>query len=305
MYYALLLLAILFWSGNFVVGRGIYHEIPAVTLTFWRWFLALLILLPFSFRYVAEQLPVIRKNLKILFLMAVLSVAGFPICLYKALSLSTVANTALINSTTPVFIVLFSLAGFRGSITLRQTAGVALSMAGMLFIITRGNPAILADVQFSRGDLWILCAATSWALYSNMLRHYPIDLHPLGFLTTLVGLALIFILPFYTWEILFGQTVHLTPAAVAGIGYIAVFPSILSYLFWNMAVQHVGASKAGIFIHLIPVFSILMAILFLDELLKGYQIRGATLIFLGIYLTTAERLMFQKKVKTEKRPHNQ
>lgn len=295
MYYVLLILTALFWSGNFIIARGIYLDIPPVALTFWRWLLALLLLIPFSYHHLKTSYAKIRRNLIILVCLSSLSIVSFPVCIYQALSRETVINTTLVNSMSPIFIVIISLLGFGGTIRLRQVIGIAISMTGMFYIISKGNPSILIEVQFGQGDLLVLTAAIGWALYSNLLRHYMLELHPLGLLTALIAIGVVITMPFYVWEIMSGRVMHLTPITTLSIVYIAIFPSILAYLFWNIAVRHVGANKAGIFIHLIPVFSILMAILFLGETIRKFHLIGAVLIFLGIYLTTAAKISVTNK----------
>lgn len=290
MHYLLLLLTVLFWSGNFIVGRWIYSEIPPVTLAFWRWVLALVVLLPFTLRDLIRQKELIRNNLKMLALLALLSVTNFSIFLYVALNTSTVTNASLINSMTPILIVLFSWVGFKRKITLVQGIGIAVSLTGLVFIVLKGDlPALLA-VRFSTGDLWTLSAAASWATYTVLAKRYPVALSPTSFLTMIVIFGVAFIFPAYLWELGTGAQANFTPAAMGSIFYIALFPSILSYLFWNMGVQAIGASRTGVFIHLIPVFSIILAMTFLGETLRGYHVAGAGLIFSGIYLTTRQRI---------------
>ena len=294
MHYVLLILTVLFWSGNFIVGRGIHNEIPPITLAFWRWMVALLIILPFSVGHIIHQKDLIRQNWKIITLLAILSVTNFSIFIYHALKSSTVTNTVLINSMIPIFIVIVSWLGFRERITLRQAVGIAISLTGLFFIIAGGNLSTLIDVRFSQGDIWTISAGISWALYSVLLRKCPIELNALSFLSTTIIIGVLFISPFYIWEISSGQTMNITQASIGSIIYVALFASVLAYIFWNKAIQIIGANKTGIFIHLMPVFSIILAILFLDENLRAYHIEGAILIFLGIFLTTANRLNLLK-----------
>ena len=295
MHYLLLILAVLFWSGNFIVGRGIHNEIPPMTLAFWRWAIALLIILPFSLRHIVHQFDIIRRNLKILTVLAILSVTNFSIFIYMALKLSTATNTVLINSMIPIFIVMVSWLGFKERITLRQSIGIAISLAGLMFIIANGNLSTLISVRFSKGDLWTICAGISWALYSVFLRKCPMELNPLSFLATLIIIGIFFILPFYIWEISTGKTMNISQASIGSIVYVALFASILAYTFWNKAIQIIGANKTGIFIHLMPVFSIILAIIFLNEELKEYHVKGTILIFTGIFLTTAGKIKFQNR----------
>jgi drug/metabolite transporter (DMT)-like permease len=294
MHYVFLIFAVLFWSGNFIVGRGIHNEIPPMTLAFWRWAVALLIILPFSLNHIVHQYDIIRRNLKILTVLAILSVTNFSIFIYMALKLSTATNTVLINSMIPIFIVMVSWLGFKERITLRQSIGIAISLAGLMFIIANGNLSTLIAVRFSKGDLWTICAGFSWALYSVLLRKCPIELNPLSFLATLIIIGTLFISPFYIWEMSIGKTMNISKASIGSIVYVALFASILAYIFWNKAIQIVGANKTGIFIHLMPVFSIILAIIFLDEKLRGYHIKGTILIFSGILLTTIHKIKFKR-----------
>ena len=295
MHYLLLIFAVLFWSGNFIVGRGIHNDIPPITLAFWRWAVALLIILPFSLGHIVHQRDLILRNLKILTVLAILSVTNFSIFIYMALKLSTATNTVLINSMIPIFIVMVSWLGFKERITLRQSIGIAISLAGLLFIIANGNLSTIISVRFSKGDLWTICAGISWALYSVLLRKCPTELNSLSFLATLIIIGTLFISPFYIWEMSTGKTMNISQATIGSIVYVALFASILAYIFWNKAIQIIGANKTGIFIHLMPVFSIILAIIFLNEELREYHVKGTILIFTGIFLTTAGKIKFQTR----------
>lgn len=276
------------------MGRGIHNEIPPITLAFWRWAVALIIILPFSIGHIIRQKDLIKQNWKILSLLAYFSVTNFSICIYLALKSSTVTTTVLINSMTPIFIVIVSWLGLKERINLRQAIGIAVSLAGLIFIITGGNLSSLAAVQFSRGDMWTISAGIGWALYSVLQKKCPLELNSLTFLATTIIIGTIFIFPFYVWEISTGKRMIFSQAAIISIIYVALFASILAYIFWNKSIQIIGANKTGIFIHLMPVFSIILAIIFLDETLKGFHIKGTVLIFLGIFLTTANKIKLQK-----------
>ena len=287
--YVLLVLTVLFWSGNFVLGRGVHTEIPPIALSFWRWWVALLILIPFAIKPLINQRRLIRQNLKILTILALLAVTNFNTFIYIALQTTTAINTVLVNATTPILIVLVSWAGFKERVTLQQGIGIAISLFGLLWIISRGNPAVLLSVQFSKGDLWTLLAAASWAVYTALLRKRPDNLDPIGFLAAIILIGSIFLIPVYIWEIHTGAMIQPTRTTAFSILYVAIFPSILSYIFWNRAVGIVGANRAGIFIHLMPVFAIILSIIFLGERLLAYHIIGIGLIFFGILLVTDGR----------------
>jgi drug/metabolite transporter (DMT)-like permease len=281
-----LTLTVLFWSGNFILGRGIRDLIPPVSLNFWRWAGALMVLLPFGLPRVLRQKDLYLKHWKMLALMSIPSIAVFNAFIYTALQTATAINTVLVNAMIPIFIALTAWLVFGDRLTLRQTTGVFISFSGLLFIVTRGHWALLRELTLSTGDFWTLGASLSWAVYSVMLRKRPKQMDPIAFLTLIVGFGLIVSLPFYLRELATLGGFSLTPASLASLGYVAVFPSVLSFIFWNYGVDKVGANRSGIFIHLMPVFSIILAILFLDEQLRGFHAIGMLLIFTGIVLTT-------------------
>lgn len=284
--YFLLVLSVLFWSGNFVVARGIHEVLQPATLAFLRWALALVIFLPFTFRKLVRNRRIIIKYWSWIAVFSLLSVAGFSILIYMALDRTTVVNTALVNSFYPVLIVIGSWVGFSDRITLRQCIGVIASFSGLMWILSKGQFSVLLELRFAEGDLLTLAAGASWALYSVLLRKRPQELDHFTFLAAMMVFGTVCLFPIFLWEISNTGLPRYSPQALGGILYVAVFPSILSYLCWNKGVEKVGANRAGIFVHLIPVFSIFMAVMLLGERLQYFHIPGMALIFSGIFLTT-------------------
>lgn len=284
--YLLLILTALFWAGNFVLGRGIRTLIPPVSLNFWRWFGALVILLPFGIPRIRRQRELLRRNWRLLLFMSIPSVTFFNAFIYTALQSATAMNTVLVNAMTPVFIAVLAWIGLGERMSPRQMFGVVISFTGLVFLITRGEPAVLLTLNFSEGDLWTLGAALSWAVYSVALRKRPEAMDPVAFLTVIVICGLTVLSPFYLLELYREGGFQLAPASFGSIAYVALFPSVLAYIFWNQAVQSVGPNRAGIFIHLMPVFSIVLAFLFLGERLHFFHLAGMSLIFSGIGFTT-------------------
>jgi drug/metabolite transporter (DMT)-like permease len=284
--YILLTLTVLFWSGNFILGRGIRELIPPVSLNFWRWVGALIILLPFGLPRIWRQRLLLLAHWKTVALMSVPAIVIFNAFIYNALQATTAINTTLVNAMTPIFIVLIAWLFVGEQLRKRQLAGVIISFFGLMFIVTRGEWSVLKHVTLSSSDLWTLGAAFSWASYSVMLRKRPKAMDPIAFLTMLVGFGLVLSLPWYLWELNSKGGFYLTSETIASMAYVALFPSVLSFIFWNSAVLKVGANRAGIFIHLMPVFSIVLAIAFLGERLRAFHVLGIALIFSGIVLTT-------------------
>jgi drug/metabolite transporter (DMT)-like permease len=284
--YFLLILTTLFWSGNFVLSRGMHADIPPFSLSFWRWAVALLILLSFGIRHLWVQRQIALKHFRFITIQGLLGVAAFNSLIYMAIQTTTAINAVLVNSCIPVLIAVFSWILYREMMSPRQWLGVLVSLCGVLLIITRGEMAHLLAMRFNRGDLLVFAAALFWALYSANLKKYPQELHPFAYLSGIVISGLVGILPFYLMEVYSGKVIILNGAAVVTILYVAIFASILAFIFWNAAVRRIGANKAGPFIHLMPVFSTILAVFFLGETLHMYHLLGILLIFSGILLTT-------------------
>lgn len=287
--YLLLILTTLFWSGNFVLSRGMHADIPPFALSFWRWTVALLILCFFGLKHLYQQRELILQHKRFLVIQGILGVAGFNSLIYMAVQTTTAINAALVNSCIPILIVLISRIFYNDRLSLRQTAGVFLSLSGVLLIISQGRIANLFELQFNRGDILVFIAALFWAFYSVNLKKYPKDLNPLGYLSGIVIVGLIVLLPFYFTELLAGSSMALSKASVVTILYIALFASVLAFIFWNKAVTILGANIAGPFIHLMPVFSTILAVLFLDESLTAHHLQAILLIFGGILMTSYKR----------------
>jgi len=284
--YLLLSLSALLWSGNFVISRAVAATIPPVGLLFWRWMVALVLLLPIVLPRLKRQWPLIRNNLKLFPLFGLFGVTLFNLLIYSAMHTTTAINAALVNSAIPILIILFSRIFYGKGISSRQWIGIFLSLGGVLLIILRGNPATIVNLTFTVGDLLVLGAAASWALYSVALRYYPEGLDPLVFLFCIAFCGLLFILPLYLGEIASGKLVPMSVASLATISYVGVFASVVAFIAWNSGIRSVGAQVGGQFIHLMPVFSTILAVLFLKERLQGYHLLGILLIIIGILFAT-------------------
>ena len=292
-YYIFLVLAVLFWSGNFITGRYISTSIEPMQLSFYRWFFVLVLLLPYIFINYKDLILGFKKDSLLLIVFGAFGIAGFNTFLYYGLQTTSATNALLINSSTPIFIILISSIIFRIAITKIQILGVLLSTLGVLYLILKGNINHILELNFTPGDLWILLAALDWAIYSVLLKFKPKDLSSFSFLTitSFIGVMILyiaFILQGYSLEFSFLSNKEVLYSLI----YIVIFPSILSFYFWNMATIEIGANKAGQSAHLMPIFGAILAYIFLDEVLEFYHMVGIVLIAIGIYLT-----MFLRKVK--------
>ncbi len=284
--YFLLVLATLFWSGNFVISRGMHASLPPMGLSFWRWVVALLILCLFTLPQLRRDRELLFKHSRYMIIQGILGVTAFNSLIYMAMQTTTAINGVLLTSMTPILIVVLSWIRFGELLTLRQITGVFVSLTGVLLIIAKGELAALLRVDFNQGDMYVILAGFMWSLYSTNLKSMPKGLHPFSYMTGIVIVGLIGILPFYLLEISQGKTVALNAGNLATIVYVGIFASVMAFLFWNRAVRIVGANKAGPFVHLMPVFSTILAIIFLGEKFVFFHTQGMLFIFGGIFMTT-------------------
>ena len=286
MSYLLLAMSALIWSGNFVISRGMHDVVPPFGLAFYRWMLAGLILLPFGLPYMLKQFPELKKNFKYLLVQSIMGIVCFNTLIYIATQTTTAINAVLVNSCIPVIIVAVSWFMFRDRVTLRQAAGIIISLGGVIYIMTKGDLETLRSLSFNKGDLLVLIAAFVWATYSVNLKKFPADLNPIGYLTAITIMGTIMLLPLYLHETFGGRPVHFNMPTILTVIYVGLFASVVAFIFWNKAVREVGANKAGPFVHLMPVFSTILAVVFLGESLMGFHLKGIGFIFTGILLTT-------------------
>lgn len=281
----------LFWSGNFILGRAFSTDIAPITLAYWRWLVALLIFLPFSYKLFIAEFSIIRAHLFRLTFMGILAVSGFNTFVYLGLQHTTVTNALLINSFIPILIILLSRVFPGTPIRTRQFIGILISSAGMMLLVTRGEPENFIGLNINRGDLWMLLAALCWASYSISLRWRPQQLSAASFLLISILTGLLVLGPFYWLNVLDEAPLEFNLGNLIVISYVAVFASIGAFLLWNQGVKLVGASTAGQFIHLMPVFGTLLAIIFLGERLYWFHLLGALAIGSGIYLSLKKTAM--------------
>ncbi|NQD92363.1 DMT family transporter [Pseudomonas sp. CrR25] len=284
-----LLLAVLCWSGNALVARAFAGEIPPFALAFWRWSLALLLLLPFVLAPLWRHRAALRTAGWRLLVLGGLGIAGYNSMLYSAAQTTVAINITLVNTCLPL--MTFIGAGLLLGEWPQRRAwwGLGLAAIGLLVLITQGRWATLTALSFNRGDLIMLLAVADWALYSLLLRRwaqYLLPIPPLALLGVLMLLGLPLILPFYLYELGQGARFALTPGNLGAIAYTALFASLLAYLAWNHGVRVLGAAKAALSNYLMPVFTAVLGWLLLGEGLQPFHWLGGGLIFAGLLLGT-------------------
>ncbi len=286
--FAGLLIAVLCWSGNALVGRAFHDSIPPLSLSFWRWVLATSLLLPFVAKGIWTHRATLRAAGWRLPVLAAMGIASYNSLLYTAAQSTEAINLTLVNTCLPL--ATFIGAGFLlGEWPLRRAwFGMAVAAGGLLYLISRGSWQTFASLSFQRGDLIMLLAVLAWALYTLLLRRWARHLlvPPLVLLGVLMLLGLPLILPFYLLELGRVGGFALTPSNLAAIGYTAVFASLVAYVGWNHGVKIVGAGRAAMVMYLMPVFTALLGWLLLGEALRTFHWIGGALIFAGLLLAT-------------------
>ncbi len=278
----LLVASILFWAGNFVFGKYILTEMTPLWMIFSRWILASIFLFPIAYFIEKPNWKLVSKAWLPLVSMGLLGIFGYNMVLYSALKYTSSTNAALVSALNPAVIVLFSVFMLREKITRLQTSGIVLSLLGTLVVITQGNLSQIFYKEYNKGDLLMLAAVVIWTLYSIIGRRLT-TIPPITATAVSALFATIIIAPFAIAQGI--DLTRISPLAVTGILYLAIFPSVFSFVFWNISVQAIGISQAGIFLNLIPVFTAIISGI-LGERISGTQVLGGLLVFMGVYLTT-------------------
>jgi drug/metabolite transporter (DMT)-like permease len=283
--WGLLAAANLFWAGNIVLARGLAGQVPPITLAYWRWTGAFVVAIGFAWPRLRTDLPVMLRHWKIMLLLAATGVASYNTLSYIGLNSTTALNVLLLQSATPLMIIVWAYLLFRETPTARQALGVMVSLAGVAAIAGQGSLEVLAHLRLNRGDLWVLTALMIYACYCVTLRRRPV-VHPLSFLVAAMGLGSLMMLPFMLWEVAGGARIHGGLPSYLAIAYTAVLPSFVAYLFFNRGVELIGAGRAGQSMHLMPLFGSVLAVLFLHEQFRMYHAFGIAMIGAGIVLAS-------------------
>jgi drug/metabolite transporter (DMT)-like permease len=283
--YLLLSITSLCWAGNAIVGRLAAGHIPPVTLSFLRWFLAFLIILPFAWKHLVRDWRAIRANLGIMIVLSVTGIGAFNTMQYWALEYTQALNTLLLQPAGPLFIAMWSLVLLGIRLTLAQAIGIALSLCGVLMILLHGDLTTLKNIQFNRGDLIFMLALLVFGLYSVLSLKRP-AIHGLSFVGFTFGCGAAALIPLLVWELVARPAMQLDTANLLTLFYVAVFPSTVAYLCFNRGVQLIGANRAAPFFHLVPVFGAVMAFVFLGERPHLFDLIGFTLVLIGVFVAS-------------------
>jgi drug/metabolite transporter (DMT)-like permease len=277
-----LALASLCWSGNHLMGRAIAGHVPPLTITTLRWLLAALVLFPFIRQHLVRDWPLIRRGIGVLIYLALIGGGIFGALQFVGLQLTTALNVSVMNSLGPVFIAAAGAVMFRDRLTRGQFIGIVVSLLGVLAIITKLDPGVLTHFSFNTGDILILINMVLWAVYSASLRWRP-KIHPVSFMFMFCLISGVSMVPGMAWEYANGLVLQPTFLTFFAIAFVTIFSTIVAFACWTRGVELIGPNRAGVFLHLIPIFSALLTGALLGEPLMGYHVVGFALILSGVW----------------------
>jgi drug/metabolite transporter (DMT)-like permease len=283
--YLLLSITALCWAGNAIVGRLAAGHIPPVTLSFLRWSLAFLLILPLAWKHLARDWPAIRARLGLMVMLSITGIGVFNTLQYWALEHTQALNTLLLQSAGPLIVAVWSLILLGVRLTLAQALGVLVSMAGVMVILLHGDLTTLSNIRFNQGDLIFIVALVIFGLYSVLTLKRPV-IHGLSFVAFTFGCGAACLIPLWIWELSSRPVMALNTNNLLSLFYVAVFPSTIAYLCFNRGVQLIGANRAAPFFHVVPVFGAVMAMAFLGERPQPFHFIGFALVLAGVYVAS-------------------
>ena len=289
--YLILILTTIFWSGNFIVGKAAsMYQIPPFSLNFYRWFFAGLILLPFTYQELIKKKKYIINNLGFFIVLGITSITIFNSIVYYSLYYTQVISGILMISTIPVWIIFISSILKIEKTNIFQIIGVILSLTGVIFIITKADLNLIKNLDFNKGDLSMVIAMFSWAIYSALLKSKKYEISQVSLLEVVIICGLFFLIPIYFIEMNMGNLIILGKPFYLILAYVVIFPGLASFFFWIKGISIIGANRAGIFLHLMPIMGAIMAMLIFEERFMFYHILGAIFIIAGITLSNKKKL---------------
>lgn len=282
--YVFMTLTAMFWAGNFVIGRAATGTIPPLTLAWARWTGAALLILPFAAGHLRADWPALCKQAGFIFFLGCIGAGLFNTLQYLSLTMMPAVNGAVINSAGPVLIAIACWLILGDRLRAPQVLGIAISLAGVVLVVMRGDTSQLPQLGESIGELLMLLGLAVWALYTALLRFRP-QIHPMSFAAATYLVAALVNTPTMLWELNSGASMQLNATTLSAVAYVSIFPSLLAYLFFNAAVESIGGTRASAFFHLTPLMTAVLAMTFLGEAFALYHVASFALIIAGVWLT--------------------
>ena len=281
----LAVLATLLWSGNFIIAKGVTGSIDPVSLSFYRWLIACIVILPFAIKQFISQWLAVRMSWYYLFWVSLTGVAFFNTFVYIGAHYTSAINLALIGTTSsPIMSVAFARIFLKERIGTLKMAGMILFAIDVLFLLSKGSFQNLLHLHFGTGDLWVLLAAFSFAVYNTLVKKKPAAISPVNFLFTSFSFGTLMMLPFFLYELNNSAPVQWTSNLVFSVLYLGIIASVICFLIWNIAISKLGAGRTALFGNLIPVFASIEAAVILGEDFTWIHITSMCIVFAGIML---------------------
>jgi drug/metabolite transporter (DMT)-like permease len=293
-------LAVFIWSGNFIIARGVYKQIGPVSLAFYRWLIATIIILPFAIKKISSEWSFVRSSWHYLFWASLTGITLFNTFVYIAGHYTTAINLALIGTTSsPIMSIVMARIFLKERIGWMKLLGVLICVAGILYLLSKGNFKDLLALKFSSGDVWMLTAAFCFAAYNILVRKKPASISSINFLFVTFLFGTILLLPFFIWE---HQNTSVTAWNIQLIGsifYLAIGASVICFFIWNISISILGAGRTALFGNLIPVFSSLEAVVILNEEFSLVHVVSMIIVFAGLLLANLQSIKFRPQLKQE------
>lgn len=288
------LVAVVLWSLNFIIARGIYQKITPISLAFLRWTLATLLLTPFAVKSVRENRNILIKHKLHLGLTALTGITLFNTFIYIAGRHTTAINLALIGTTaSPLFVLLISGFILKEKFSLFQIGGAILCIAGIIYLVTKGDFAHLRSIQLSQGDLWVFLAGLFFAIYTILVRRRPKEIAPIAYLYALFFMGTLLLLPAFITDRIYAPAIDWDSTIILSIIYLAIAASVIAFLLWNKFIYYIGAPRTALFGNLIPILSATEAILLLHEAYTPILLMSMFLILAGLTLANWKFIVSQ------------
>ncbi len=288
--YILLILAAMFYAGNLIVGKPVTQEIPPIMLSFFRYLIAAIVILPIGYREWKNNKELWKKEWKAILALSITGLVLFNIFVYLALNYTTSINAGIVEASTPIFTLILTFLLFGERFSRKQMLGVFISLFGVFFVITKGSLEVITSLQFNSGDLIMLLAMITWSFYSIFIKQHTWKFPTYGALLVMVVVAIIIFIPLMTIEMNQFSTINWSWKVIAGLIYLGVFPSLVALIAYNKGIEAIGPSRASVFLNLIPVFTMLGAVIFLGEQLTWIQLIGSFFVIFGVLITNRAKL---------------
>ena len=283
--YFMALLATVVWSGNFIVARGLSEVYTPISIAFFRWLIATIVVFPFALPYLRRDYKLLLAQWRLILILSFIGVTLFNTLIYLAAHFTSALNLSLFAITAPLYVVILNRIVFREQLSIRQIVGFIILISGLLVLLSKGDPTTLLQLKFNKGDLLMAIAASIFGTYSVLVKLKNPSIGNLSFVSATFILGELMLLPFFIGEqLLFTPEISFDANHIIQLLYIGIGPSIISFYLWNKSIISIGSTKAATIYNMLPVFSAFFGILILNEPILVAQLISAIIIVIGVLL---------------------